>query len=303
MVSGQAPLAAQGLQSLQDLQGLRFTVVGAAGFVGSRLCATLQARGAQVWTPARHEPWPWQVPLGHVIYCAGLTADYLARPFDTVHAHVSHLAQVLQHGLERGSLESLVYLSSTRLYDGQETGVANETAVLPLDPANPRHLYDFSKGLGESLCHVTGQGRARVARLACVYEGPQDADGFLPALLRQVLAARSAGVARVEVSSSPHFARDYVHLDDVVDALIRIAVSGRQSVYNVASGANVSNADLFEYLARRWGCEVQPLLQTVPGPVPLVDIERMRMELHWQPRPLFDVLDDVLESCQGAHAC
>ncbi len=303
MVSGQAPLAAQGLQSLQDLQGLRFTVVGAAGFVGSRLCATLQARGAQVWTPARHEPWPWQVPLGHVIYCAGLTADYLARPFDTVHAHVSHLAQVLQHGLERGSLESLVYLSSTRLYDGQGEGVANETAVLPLDPANPRHLYDFSKGLGESLCHVAGQGRARVARLACVYEGPQDADGFLPALLRQVLVARRAGVARVEVSSSPHFSRDYVHLDDVVDALIRIAVSGRQSVYNVASGANVSNADLFEYLARRWGCEVQPLLQTVPGPVPLVDIERMRMELHWQPRPLFDALDDVLEACQGARAC
>ena len=87
-------------------------------------------------------------------------------------------------GLEQGSLASLVYLSSTRLYDGQGEGVANDTAVLPLDPANPRHLYDFSKGLGESLCHVAGQGRARVARLACVYEGPQDADGFLPALLR-----------------------------------------------------------------------------------------------------------------------
>ena len=300
MVSGQAPLAAEGLQ---DLQGLRFTVVGAAGFVGARLCATLQARGAQVWAPARREPWPWQVPLGHVIYCAGLTADYLARPFDTVEAHISHLAQVLQHGLERGSMESLVYLSSTRLYDSQVAGVANETAVLSLDPANPRHLYDFSKGLGESLCHVAGQGRARVARLACVYEGPQDADGFLPALLRQVLAARSAGVARVDVSSSPHFARDYVLLDDVVEALIRIAVSGRQPVYNVASGANVSNASLFEYLARRWGCEVLPLLQTVPGPVPLVDIERLRTELHWQPRPLFDVLDDVLVACQGGRTC
>ena len=300
MVSAQAPLVAQGLR---DLQGLRFTVVGAAGFVGARLSATLQARGAQVWAPARHEPWPWQVPLGHVIYCAGLTADYLARPFDTVQAHVSHLAQVLQHGLEQGSLASLVYLSSTRLYDGQREGVANETAVLPLDPANPRHLYDFSKGLGESLCHVAGQGRARVARLACVYEGPQDADGFLPALLRQVLAARSAGVARVEVSSSPHFARDYVHLDDVVDALIRIAVSGRQPVYNVASGANVSNADLFEYLARRWGCEVQPLLHTVPSSAPQVDIERLCSELHWRPRSLFDALDDVLEACQGARAC
>lgn len=168
MAAGQAPLVTQGLR---DLQGLRFTVVGAAGFVGARLCATLQARGAQVCAPARREPWPWQVPLGHVIYCAGLTADYLARPFDTVEAHVSHLAQVLQHGLERGSLESLVYLSSTRLYDSQVAGVANETAVLPLDPANPRHLYDFSKGLGESLCHVAGQGRGCVVGAGSIVRG------------------------------------------------------------------------------------------------------------------------------------
>ena len=214
-----------------DLQGQHFTVVGAAGFVGQRLCATLRARGAQVWAPARHEAWPWQPPpghvLGHVMYCAGLTADYLARPFDTVQAHVSHLAQVLQHGLAQGTLQSLVYLSSTRLYDGLgdlgDQGAAHEDAVLPMDPANPRHLYDLSKGLGESLCHVAGQGRARVARLACVYEGPQDADGFLPALLRQVLQARASGARQISVQSSPHFTRDYVHLDDVVDALIRIA--------------------------------------------------------------------------------
>ena len=51
----------------RTLQGQHFTVVGAAGFVGQRLCATLQARGAQVWAPDRHAPWPWQPPLGHVL--------------------------------------------------------------------------------------------------------------------------------------------------------------------------------------------------------------------------------------------
>ena len=288
----------------QYLQGQHFTVVGASGFVGRRLCITLQTRGAQVWAPARHESWPWRPPsghvLGHVMYCAGLTADYLARPFDTVQAHVGHLAQVLQHGLEQGTLQSLVYLSSTRLYDALGDGVGHESAVLPMDPANPRHLYDLSKGLGESLCHVVGQGLARVARLACVYEGPQDADGFLPALLRQVLQARAAGVGRVDVSSSPHFTRDYVHLDDVVDALIRIAVQGRQPVYNVASGANVSNAELFDYLERCWNCAVQPQLDTQPAPTPRVVIERLSTELHWRPRPLLAALDDILTTGQGA---
>jgi nucleoside-diphosphate-sugar epimerase len=278
-----------------DLHGQCFTVVGASGFVGSRLQDTLRLRGAQVWAPARHEALPWNRSLGHVMYCAGLTADYLVRPFDTVQAHVSLLAQVLQ----QGQWASLVYLSSTRLYDGLGTAAAREDAVLPMDPSNPRHLYDLSKGLGESLCHVAGQGRARVARLACVYEGPEDADGFLPALLRQLREARRAGATEFTVPSSPHFVRDYVHLDDVVDALIRIALDGRQSVYNLASGVNVSNAQIFDYIQARWGCTVLPALDTTSDPVPRVDIERLRSELHWQPRSLFDGLD----ACQGATAC
>jgi UDP-glucose 4-epimerase len=282
-----------------NLKGQHFTVVGGAGFVGGRLLATLRARGAQVWAPARDESLSWNRPLGHLVYCAGLTADYLARPFDTVQAHVSLLSQIFQQGLQHGHLDSLVYLSSTRLYDGLGAGLAHENAILPLDPSNPRHLYDLSKGLGESLCHVVGQGRARVARLACVYEGPQDIDGFLPDLLRQVLAARRAGRAQIEVSSSPHFSRDYVHLDDVVDALIRIALFGRQPIYNVASGVNVSNAELFEYLGHQWGCSVLPQLQTVSGPTPQVDVERLCSELQWRPRRLFDVLD----AYQGALAC
>lgn len=237
------------------------------------------------------------------MYCAGLTADFLARPFDTVQSHVSHLAQVLQYGLAQGSLQSLVYLSSTRLYDALGAVLAQESAVLPMDPANPRHLYDLSKGLGESLCHVAGQGLARVARLACVYEGPQDADGFLPALLRQVLQARAAGIACVDVPSSPHFTRDYVHLDDAVDALIRIAVQGCQPVYNVASGINVANAELFDYLERRWGCVVRPSMHAQFAPTPKIDIGRMSTELHWRPRRLLAALDDILIADQGVGKC
>lgn len=226
------------------------------------------------------------------MYCAGLTADYLARPFDTVQAHVSLLAQVLQ----QGQFESLVYLSSTRLYDALGAGVAHEDAALPMDPSNPRHLYDLSKGLGEALCHSTARGRAKVARLACVYEGPQDADGFVPGLLRQLQAARQQGLMHIDVASSPAFARDYVHLDDVVQALIRIALHGKHPVYNVASGENISNAALFAHLQTLWGCTLHPLLSTVPAPVPRVAIERLRTELGWQPRPLFSALDALCES-------
>ena len=133
-----------------------------------------------------------------------------------------------------------------------------------------------------------------------VFEGPQDADGFLPALLRQVLQARASGARQISVQSSPHFTRDYVHLDDVVDALIRIALQGQASVYNVASGANVSNAELFDYFERRWGCAAKPLLDTRPAPTPRISTERLRTELQWQPRGLLAALDSLWATGPGA---
>lgn len=278
-----------------ELHGHRFTVIGASGFVGSSLAQVLQDRGAHVWLPGRQESWPRCEALGHVIYCAGLTADYLARPFDTVQAHVSHLAQVLQST----GWDSLVYLSSTRLYDSSSAAVAHEDAQLLLNPANPRHLYDLSKALGESLCHVAGQGKARVARLACVYDSPLDEDGFLPLLVRSAMAAKQTGQIRLEIESSPHFTRDYVHLPDVVEALIRIALHGRQAIYNVASGVNVPNAELFDYVERRWGCRINPLSQARPPAVAQVDTGRLREELEWRPSPVFE----VMARWPGALAC
>ena len=61
----------------------RATVVGAAGFVGARLAARLQADGWQVFAPAKRDPDLFRRELGALFYCAGLTADYDARPFDT----------------------------------------------------------------------------------------------------------------------------------------------------------------------------------------------------------------------------
>ncbi len=277
------------------LPGRAFTVLGAAGFVGQRVVARLRAAGAQVYAPARDDPALFTQPLGHVIYAAGLTADYLARPFDTVEAHVGLLAQVLQHG----RWDSLVYLSSTRLYDSLGAVDALESLPLLLDPAQPRHLYDLSKGLGESLCQTVGGGRARVARLACVYEGVADVDGFLPALLRQVLSASAqagggqAAMPSIKVESSPSFARDYVHVSDVVDGLIHIALHGQQAVYNVASGGNTANADLFDYLHKRWGCEIVATLPPGVSAAPRIRIDRMREEFGWHPRPLLEVLDTL----------
>src|SRR3989442_14364126 len=99
-----------------------FTVVGGRGFIGGHLVRHLQSLGHTCQVPARGER---PAEPAHVIYAAGLTGDFRQKPFETVRAHVSDLVALLHHG----SFDSFLYLSSTRVYAGQER-TEEETSVL-----------------------------------------------------------------------------------------------------------------------------------------------------------------------------
>ncbi len=249
--------------------------------------------------PQRVDSQLWRRDLGHVFHCAGLTADHAQRPFDTVEAHASLLNRVLHEA----QYESLVYLSSTRLYDSLGDVSATEDLPLQLAPDNPRHLYDLSKALGESLCRVAGGGRARVARLSCVWGG-SDSEGFLPELMRRVLAARAESNAsqrpRVHVESSLRFARDYVHIDDVVSALIALAMSDEFAICNVAGGRNVGNAELFERLGAASGCELTAAHEREAPALPRISVARMAEAFGWHPS---DTMDQVCRIIEQDCAC
>ncbi len=267
-----------------------FTVLGADGFVGRHLVRHLRRRGHACLAPERHDPLPLDRPLGHVVYCIGLTNDYADRPFDTVEAHVSLFARLLREG----DFESLVYLSSTRLYDGAE-GPGTEDRALALSPRNPRHLYDLSKALGESLGLNCGRPDVRVARLACVYADDLAAENFLHRLLRQALNEPS-----IVLDSHPASARDYVHVDDVCEALLAIATHGRAPIYNVASGMNLANHELFRLVEDATGCSITARPTCGPGQAsPPVDVSAMRDELSLVPRTPAEAIPEIVKRARN----
>ena len=223
-----------------------FTVLGAGGYVGSHLQQHLESAGHAVFAPERGDKSLFHRPLGAVIYCIGLTADFRTRPFDTVEAHVSFLADIL----ERADFTSLVYLSSTRVY--QAASATSEDTPLRVEPENPSDLYNLSKLAGESLCHSCGRENIRIARLSNVVGPRMDAaNGNLIASL--VSEARQG---RITLQSSPDSAKDYIHIDDVVDRLARIALHAEHRCYNVASGIQIRNADWLVQLSALTGCAV-----------------------------------------------
>lgn len=269
---------------------MRFTVLGASGFIGKALAAYLGAQGHEVYAPGRGDPEIFSRPLGHVIYCIGLTADFRAKPYETVRAHVGVLADVL----ENADFDSLLYLSSTRVYARQALG--DEASTLAVDPSDPSDLYNLSKLTGESLCGACGRSNVRIARLSNVIGLDPGSDNFLFALVREAVAGQ------IWLHSDPDSAKDYILLKDVVSLLPQIAAAGKSRVYNVASGIKIAHREVMEQLAKLTGCA----LRSDPGAqrfdFPSLDTKCIRSEFGFEPAPVLEALPEMVEACRNWQA-
>lgn len=262
---------------------MKFTVLGASGFIGSNLVAHLRQEGHECFAPDRSDPAVFGEDMGHILYCIGLTADFRRRPFDTVRAHVCLLADIL----EKSRFESLLYLSSTRIYGNSEN--TREDAKLLADPQNPSDLYNLTKMTGESLCFAAGRPNVRVARLSNVYGGDFASENFLSSIIRDALEKN-----RILLQTSADSAKDYVAIGDVIDILPKIALDGQHWLYNVASGTNVSNRELLLEIQKLTGCEVVFSDRAQTTSFPPIAIDCLREEFRFHPSPILRDLDELV---------
>lgn len=256
-----------------------FTVLGASGTIGRHVVKYLQSKGEDVFTPHRNELTLFTRPLGHVIYAIGITADFRTRPIDTVQAHVCVLAEILK----QCNFDSLVYLSSTRVYSGASS--TSEETTFHVNPQDPSDLYNLSKLMGEAMCLCCGRKGVKIARLANVLGGEdQDSENFLPSLLREARAGK------ITLHTHPASEKDYIHIDDVAFLLHRITTHGEFTLYNIASGQQTSHAEWVKRLQMLTGC-----LLEIPSDAPVlrfppIDITRITTEFNYQPRSVLEIL-------------
>jgi nucleoside-diphosphate-sugar epimerase len=272
---------------------LKYTVLGAGGFIGSELTKALQSEnGAVVYAPLRKNISHslndiLKRELGHLFYCIGLTANFREKPFDTVEAHVCLLNKILEYG----QFDSLTYLSSTRVYEGAE--ITDESATLQVSPSNPENLYNLSKLLGESLCIASGR-RTRIARLSNVYSHRMMSKSFLSQILTQAV-----NEGYVKFMTTENSAKDYVSIIDVVRWLPKIAVKGAKSIYNIASGKNVSNEDIASFLNNK-GVTVNFSEDAHEWVLPVIDTRCIENEFGKPQFSLINELEDIYDYMKSA---
>ena len=270
-----------------------YTVLGAGGFIGNQLSEALNNEdGADVYAPSCRgkdviSDKILNRELGHVFYCIGLTANFRGRPYDTVESHVCLLRQLLEHG----QFDTLTYLSSTRVYEG--VSATGEDEILRVAPGNPGHLYNLSKLMGESLC-LAGGRKAKVVRLSNVFGNTMPPQNFISQVLRE-----ASETGHVKFLTAPESSKDYVSVSDVVRWLPKIALHGKYSSYNIASGKNISNAEVAELLKKR-GVGVSFAEDAPKWSFPDIDTRRLVNEFGVAQSSLQDEFDNLLR-CFSNH--
>lgn len=275
-----------------------FTIFGGRGFIGRHIANALKNADQPVMLPNRGDDPAGLGKLGHVIYCIGLTADFRERPHDTMEAHVAYLSKILQSA----DFESLLYLSSTRIYDGARRG--SEEMMLSVDPWSPNDLYNLSKLSGEALCLNHPNPRVRVARLSNVYGPAMFSPGdknqnFLGSIVHDAVVQ-----GRIVLQTSAGSSKDYIHISDVVRALAMIAIDGEERLYNVASGTAVSHEQLLDRLSEITGCTWTHASDAPFVSFPQISTRRItgafrNAGIDWNPINVLDRLPELILAASG----
>jgi nucleoside-diphosphate-sugar epimerase len=281
----------------------RALVTGAGGFVGAHLCARLVADGWQVWgtvRPGAAGPRDVQaLPVDLTDPTALRRAVRAAQPDVAFHlaaarakADASQRVVTAQVNAMSGLhlVESLPDSCRAVVRVGSSTEYAE--AAGPMDehtPLQPRGFFGATKAAGSLLLAAAADERglrSAVLRAFQVY-GPRDHPGrFVPTVLR---AAREGGELPL---TSAGQRRDWVHVDDVVEACLRAARADdlpAGQVLNIGTGVQTANEELVALAEQVTGRPIRTRVGAHPGrswdtASWVADITRARELLGWEPQ-------------------
>ncbi|MCP9475073.1 MAG: NAD-dependent epimerase/dehydratase family protein [Nitrospira sp.] len=206
----------------------------------------------------------------------------IENPILDAQVNVLGTMNVLHQAARHGARKVIFASSGVAIYGEQEVHPAPES-----HPTKPLSAYGISKLCGEHyLSYFQRVSGLQVVslRYASVYGPRQDPEG--EAGVVAVFIRKMLNNEQPIINGNGRQTRDFVFVDDVVQANLAVMSQEAQGVYNVGTGVETSVNELFRMLAGLTGSPCKE----VHGPAKVgeqirsvIDSSRLKQEVGWEP--------------------
>lgn len=240
-------------------------VAGHRGLAGSAICRALEARGYRrlltrtrneldLTDPAAVDSFFRTERPDHVILAAAKVGGILANdtyPADFLRDNIEIETHVIDAAF-RNNVRKLAFLGSSCIYPRLAPQPIHEDSLLtgPLESTN--EWYAIAKIAGIKLCQAYNKqhGFNAISLMPTNLYGPCDnfdleTSHVLPALIRKFHEAKEAGADNVTVWGSGEPRREFLHVDDLADAVCFLMENyDSPEIINIGVGEDIRIADL-----------------------------------------------------------
>ena len=299
-----------------ELSGRRVWVAGHRGMVGDALVRRLARTSCEILTLARQdcdlrcqaaiESWMADARPEVVVVAAARVGGILANaasPAEFLYDNLMIEANVI-HAAHRVGVAKLLFLGSSCIYPRLAPQPMKEEYLLEgqLEPSNQWYAVAKIAGVKLAQAYRRQYGCDFISAMPTNLYGPGDnfdpeSGHVVPGLIARMHAAKTAGAAEVEIWGSGRPRREFLHVDDLADACVRLLeVYSDEAPINVGCEADLTIAELAEKVRAVVGFEGR--LRFDPErpdgtPRKLLDTSRLAA-LGWRPRiPLDQGLADT----------
>lgn len=308
-----------------------YLLTGATGLIGSALLRKLVAEGSSVTCPIRNKEKAkglfdgdvynkvqWiEMPLetylkdmedgfDYIIHCASPTASkyFVSNPVETLSFNIATTTAIMEYA-KNHSVKGVLFLSSLESYGTVTEGdtLIDEDYQGYVNPLEVRSSYNIAKRTCECLCHAYSQEYnvpVKVVRLTQIISSKVAQEDM------RVYAQFARSAAREEdiiLHTEGTSARQYLYIDDAVEALITVLLKGRSGeVYNVANeDTYISVREMAEFVQKNFNPEHKVVIQKRDdmgyAPVTKLRLSTQKLrDLGWSPRyGLYEMYDALIK--------
>lgn len=294
---------------MNSLKGKKVLITGSTGFIGSNLARLALNHDAEVYILYRATSSKWRINdiLSFVhSFCVDLSDSGRLNSIiseiqpDIVYHTAAYGGNPLQKNQQRivdsnlmGTIDMINACRRVNLDLFVNTGSSSEygiktTSIREDDLLEPVNDYGISKAAATLYCQAAARNEGLpivTLRLFSPYGSYEGPDRLISSTILACLRGENPRI------SSRSFVRDFVFINDVLDAYLKVveAPNVSEKIFNIGTGEQHSVGDVVDAVIRLTGNKVMPVIgapqrwQSEPA-MWQADISRARKHLGWSPR-------------------